>query len=56
VGILLPKEGYWDITYTQEIKLDILATAKFRDKVEGEIQKRSKVEEEIQNIKRNLDE
>jgi len=31
-------------------------TTKFRDKNEGEIQRASNVDEEIQNIKRNLDE
>jgi len=41
VGILLPKERYWDIPDTEEIKLDILETTEFQDKDEGEIQKAS---------------
>jgi len=55
-GILLPKEGYWDIRETDEIKLDGLETTEFQDKDEGEIQKASNVINEIQDIKRNLDE
>jgi len=56
VGILLPKEPYWDIPETEEIKLDVLETTEFQDKDEGEIQKASNVDSEIQDIKRNLDE
>jgi len=56
VGILLPKERYWDIPDTEEIKLDILETTRFRDKNEEEIQKASNDDAEIQDIKRNLDE
>jgi len=56
VGILLPKERYWDIPDTEEIKLDMLETTKFRDKNEGEIQKASNDDTKIQDIKRNLDE
>jgi len=56
VGILLPKERYWDIPETEEIKLDILETTEFQDKDEGEIQKASNVDNEIQDIKRNLNE
>jgi len=55
VGILLPKERYWDIPETEEIKLDILETTEFQDKDEGEIQKASNVDNEIQDIQRNLD-
>jgi len=55
-GILLPKEGYWDIPETEEIKVDLLETTEFQDKDEGEIQKASNVDNEIQDIKRNLDE
>jgi len=39
VGILVPKELYWDIPEAQEIKIDLLETTAFRDKNEGEIQK-----------------
>jgi len=56
VGILLPKERYWDITETEKIKLEVLETTEFQDKDEGEIQKVSNVDNEIQAIKRNLDE
>jgi len=56
VGILLPKEQYWDIPETAEIKLDVLETTEFQDKDEGEIQKASNVDNEIQDIRRNLDE
>jgi len=34
VGILLPKERYWDIPETEEIKLDVLETTQFQDKNE----------------------
>jgi len=56
VGILRPKERYWDIPETDEIKLHLLETTEFQDKDEGEIQKASNVDNEIQDIKRNLDE
>jgi len=56
VGILLPRERYWDIPETEEIKLDVLETTEFQDKSEGEIQKASNVDDEIQDVKRNLDE
>jgi len=56
VGILLPKERYWDIPETEEIKLDILETTEFQDKNKGELQKASKDDNEIMDIKRNLDE
>jgi len=55
VGILLPKEQYWDIPEIEEIKLDVLETTECQDKDEGEIQKASNVDEEIQDIKKNLD-
>jgi len=55
VGILLPKEQYWDIPETEEIRLDILETTGFRDKDQGKIQKASGNDNEIQDIKRNLD-
>jgi len=56
VGILLPKEQYWDIPETEEIKLDVLETTEFQDKDKGEIQKASNGDKDIQEIKRNLDE
>jgi len=56
MGILLPKERYWDIRETEEIRLDILETTEFQDKDEGEIQKASNVDNEIQDIKKKLDE
>jgi len=56
MGILLPKERYWNIPDTEEIKLDMLETTKFQDKNEGEIQKASNDDAEIQGVKRNLDE
>jgi len=56
VGIKLPKEQYWDIPEPEEIKLDVLETMEFQDKDEGERQKASNVDNEIQDIKRNLDE
>jgi len=31
VGILLPKERYWDIPEKEEIKLDVLETTEFQD-------------------------
>jgi len=56
VGILLPKQRYWNIPETEEIKRDILEATEFEDKDEGEIQKASKVVDDIPEIKRNLDE
>jgi len=50
-----PKERYWDIPETEEINLDILETTEFQDKDEGEIQKASNVDDDIQDIKKNLD-
>jgi len=56
VGILLPKDRYWDIPETEEIRVNILETTKFRDKDEGEIHKAPKNDNESRDIKRNLDE
>jgi len=56
VGILLPKERYWDILETAEIKLDLLETPEFQEKDKGEIQKAICVDNKIQDIKRSLDE
>jgi len=47
VGILPPKERYWDITEIEEIKLDRLETSEFQDKDEGEIKKESKDNNQI---------
>ena len=55
VRILLPKERYWVIPGTEEIKLDIWETSECQDKNEGEIQKGSNDDAEIQDIKRNFD-
>jgi len=55
VRILLPKDEYWDITETEEIRLDILETTGFRDEDEGDIQKASKNDNQIHDIKGNLD-
>jgi len=51
----LPKEQYWDISDTEEIKLALIDATEFQDKYEAEIQKASKVNSEIQDIKSNLD-
>jgi len=56
VGILLPKERYWDIPDTEEIKLNVLETTEHQDKGEGEIQKASNNHDQIQDIKRNFEE
>jgi len=56
VGILLPKDRYLDIPETEEIKLEVLETTEFQDQDKGAIQKASEVDNEIQDIKRNLDE
>jgi len=37
VGILFPRELYWDIPEAVEIKLDLLEPTEFQDKDEGEI-------------------
>jgi len=55
VGILLPKELYWEIPEMGEIKLDVLETTEFQDKDEGRIQKASNIDAEIQDIKKNLE-
>ena len=52
----MPKERDWDIPETEEITLDVLQTREFQDKSEGEIQKTSSVDDEIQDIKKHLDE
>jgi len=52
----VPKERYWDIPETEEIKLDVLKTTEFQYKDEGEIQKASSVDNKIQDINKYLDE
>jgi len=56
MGILIPKERYWDIPEDEGVNLDVLETTEFQDKDEGEIQRASNVDNEIQGIKKNLDE
>jgi len=56
VGILLPKDRYWDIPEREGMRLHILETTEFRDKDEEEIERGSKNDNRIQDIKRNLDE
>jgi len=51
VGILLPKERYWDIPEMEKVKLDVLETMEFQDKDEGEIQKASNVDEGRKEMK-----
>jgi len=51
VGILLPKERYWDIPETEEIRRDIFETTGFRDKEEAKMQEAIKNENGIQEIK-----
>ena len=51
MGILLPRDQYWDIP--EEIKLNILETTEFQDKNKGKIQEPSKTDNEIQAVKRN---
>ena len=52
-GILLPKEKYWDIP--DEIKLKEMELAEFQDKDEGRIQQAYDKDDEIQTIKKNLE-
>ena len=47
VRILLPKERYWDILDTEEMKVDLLDKIMFRDTDEGEIQKASQGNNEV---------
>ena len=47
VGILLPRERYWDIPGMEEIKLELLETTEFQDKDKETIEKASKVDKEI---------
>jgi len=54
--ILLPKERYWEIPDTEEIKIEVLETTEFKNRDEGEIQKASSIDNDNQGIKWNLDE
>ena len=54
LGILLPRETCWDIP-EEEIKLDEIELAEFQDKYEGRIQQAYNKDDEIQTIKRNLE-
>jgi len=56
VGILLPRERYWDIPDSVRMKLDVLETIEFQDKNKEEIQEASRDDDQIQEIRRNLDE
>ena len=54
MGILLPRETCWDIP-EEEIKLEEIELAEFQDKDEGRIQQGYDKDDEIQAIKRNLE-
>ena len=55
VGILLPRERYWDIPEEEEIKLEEIELAEFQDKDEGAIRDAYDMDNEIQTIKDNLE-
>src|SRR6266403_5877046 len=50
IGILLPKEKYWDDT-----RIEAMELAEFQDRDEGRIQEASKQDTEIQAIRRALE-
>ena len=54
MGILLPKEKYWEIPENKDIKIEELELAEFQDKDEGRIRQAYDKDEEIQTIKNNL--
>ena len=54
-GILLPREKYWDILENEDIKLEEIELAEFQDKDEGRIQQAYNKDDEIQAIKKNLE-
>ena len=56
VGILLPKEKYWDIPESEELKIEEIELAEFQEKDEGRIQQAYNKDNEIHAIKRNLEE
>ena len=55
VGILLPKEQYWNIPEGEEIKIEEMKLAEFQDKDEGKIQQAYNKDNEIQTIRKNLE-
>ena len=55
VGILLHKERYWDIPEGEEIKIEEMELAGFQDKDEGKIQHAYDKDNEIQAIRKNLE-
>ena len=55
VGILLHQEQYWDIPEGKEIKVEEMALAGFQDRDEGKIQQAYNKDNEIQAIRRNLE-
>ena len=50
IGILLPKETYWDDTRIEEMEL-----SEFKDRDEGRIQEASRHDSEIQAIRKALE-
>ena len=54
MGILLPKEKYWELPEDEEVKLKEIGLAEFQDKDEGSIRRAYDKDEEIQAIKKNL--
>ena len=54
-GILLPKEIYWDIPEEPEVKIEEMELAEFQDKNEERIEQVYNKDNEIQAIKKNLE-
>ena len=55
VGVLLPKDQYWDIPENEEIKIEEMKLAKFQDKDDGKIQQAYDKDNEVQAIRKNLE-
>ena len=55
MGILLPKEQYWEIPENEEIKIEEMELAGFQDKDEGKIQQAYDKDNEIQAIRKSLE-
>ena len=55
VGILLPKDQYWDILEDEEIKVEEMELAEFQDKDEEKIRQAYDEDNEIQTIRKNLE-
>ena len=55
VGILLPRERYWDIREKEEIKLEEMELAEFQDKDEEAIRNAYNMDDKIQTIKDHLE-